>query len=224
MGECDSNAVTHQPSGRAVCTSTSHDCTAASVPAHQPLVLSRAIAGHGEGHLQDAQADLVRMAVAAWIKAGIVEHTYDQIRLAADPAPVTIPGGGTFWSYIDKAGVQRTPTQAWQGPTYVVSMPDEASDAVNDIMRRCSTAAAGASTSAAPSPCPRSGLSASQAALVFGFDLEYKAIHEAGQPASPPALIQVATPWAVYLFHLRSFMTGRRFRESSAAVSDALEV
>lgn len=178
--------------------------------------------------LQEAQAGLLRQALTAWIELGILEHHKGQLKLAAKPVPITIPGGGTFDSFIDKADLKAMHTQAWAGRTFIISTPAEAADAISDILRCCSTPAAadGGDGESLPAGGPHglTGLSAAQAASVVGFDLEFKPVYTVGARRSPPALIQIATPRAVYLFHIRAFMVGRMFRESDAAVGKALQV
>lgn len=185
---------------------------------------------HQTSHVQEAQTLLVRKALAGWIESGILQLSDNSLRLAGHPVPVTIPGGATYSSHIDKAAVSAMHTDSWQGETYVISTPYEAEDAVSDILHSCNAAAAaarlGTEAPGFPSPPERlnSGLSGAQAATVLGFDLEFKAVFQAGSPVSPPALVQIATPWAVYLFHLRSFVSSTQFRTDVGAVARALEV
>lgn len=149
---------------------------------------------------------------------------------AAQPVQVTIPGGGTFDSDISKAEIQAMREEAWPGSPYIISTKGEASIAISDIMHRCSTEkqciknGSAGSNSLACGVHHRSGLSASQAALVLGFDVESRPSSKAGSPGLPPALVQVATPWAVYLFRISPFMERGKFTRPREAVADALLV
>eukprot|EP00892_Ulva_mutabilis_P001062 jgi/Ulvmu1/10957/UM007_0136.1 len=174
--------------------------------------------------VKDAHAALTRRALSMWMDHGIVQHHKGNLQLAVKAVPVAIPGGGTFDSYIDKAGLKSMRTKAWAGPSYVISTPAEAADAVSDILHRCSTASTADTGQPPEQQQHRPGLSEAESATVLGFDLEYQPVWSAGAPQSPPALVQIATPGAVYMFHLRAFMAGKTFRGSKAAVAEALQV
>lgn len=141
-------------------------------------------------------------------------------------ASVTIPGRGAFDSFISKADIQGMAPKAWPGKTLIITTPAQAAAAVHKILQRCSTATAASNGKGAQlekDGVHRSGLSAAEAASVLGFDIECKPVFEAGVRATP-ALVQVATPGAVYLFHISCFRTSRKFKGSQSSAADALQV
>lgn len=169
--------------------------------------------------VQDARPRLVHEAITRWINRGILRTRGEELVFEAHPAPITIPrhAGRPFQIYLDDESVPNFPRKTWHGEIHVLTTPQEAADAVKDILLYCRTAVhaeTGIQGSSGSSPDT----------VVLGFDLEFKPFFRAGPLPSPPTVVQVATPSAVYLFHLRAFSSGKSFRTQPSTVAQAVKV
>lgn len=179
-----------------------------------------------------------RLCSGLWTFNDHLTPAWGQLHVPAQPsthAHITIPSALRGYKRdIDRAAISTMPRQQWEGKTSFIQSPGQASEAVKDILafcQGCSTAersqdmgANGSSKTSSSIYEQATQLFHSKAASVVGFDIESKPKRHSGPPTPPPALMQIALPDAVYIFHLRSFFSGNQFEYTDERAAQALEV